>query len=424
MFGLWNELFGFPIDNCSYESIECNKTYIPLLNWDKDNEYMWTLVEPYGEWSLDAANITFNTKNIQNWPAEVTRVDEALNHLAQAVKDSYSTLQSFEFALDEDGESLKWTITYLDDKWDEYSKEATINLKDIIESFDELNLKDVTVESLEVTWDAVFKWATSFEWDMEFEWDLTIDWKLTAEDSEIKNLTVTESLDSQWTTQVNTINSTGKATLNSLEVQGNTVLDWTLEVKEAATLDKTMRVKWTSQFDHSATFNEDVDIMRNLHVRWAWTFDHSVSVAQDLSVNWTTNSWTINATNGTFQNLTINGTLSLGNNASAPQFILQREKWAANWVCPLWPDGKVPQQYLPDYLPTCSIHVWTWKFTWSNTCVIEDNLIKSNSYVNISNYEDIIWDLTETINDWWIIVKSNFAEEIWSFRYICATPLY
>ena len=41
MFGLWNELFGFPIDNCSYESIECNKTYIPLLNWDKDNEYMW-----------------------------------------------------------------------------------------------------------------------------------------------------------------------------------------------------------------------------------------------------------------------------------------------------------------------------------------------------------------------------------------------
>ena len=424
MFGLWNELFGFPIDNCSYESIECNKTYIPLLNWDKDNEYMWTLVEPYGEWTLDAANITFNTKNIQNWPAEITRVDEALNHLAQAVKDSFSTLQSFEFALDEDWESLKWTITYLDDKWDEYSKEAIINLKDIIEWFDELNLKDVKAESLEVSWPATFKWETTFEWDMQFDWDLNIDWKLTAEDSEIKNLTVTESLDSQWTTQVNTINSTGKATLNSLEVQGNTVLDWTLEVKEAATLDKTMRVKWTSQFDHSATFNEDVDIMRNLHVRWAWTFDHSVSVAQDLSVNWTTNSWTINATNATFQNLTVNWTLSLGNNASAPDFILKAEKWAADWVAPLGHDWKVPEQYLPDYIPNCTIHVWTGQFDWHGSCVIEDSRIKSNSYVNISNYEDIIWYLTETINDWWLIVKSNFAEEIWSFRYICATPLY
>lgn len=407
MFGLWNELFGFPIDNCSYESIECNKTYIPLLNWDKDNEYMWTLVEPYGEWSLDAANITFNTKNIQNWPAEITRVDEALNHLAQAVKDSYSTLQSFEFALDEDGESLKWTITYLDDKWDEYSKEATINLKDIIEWFDELNLKNVKAESLEVSWEATFKGDTSFEWDMEFEWDLTIDWNLSAENSEIKNLTVTESLTSQWTTQVNTIDSTGKATLNSLEVQNNTVLDKALEVKGSATLDQDLIVKWISTFKHAVTFEDWVNMNKSLHV------------FQDLQVDWAINWW-----NATLRTVTINNwTLTLGTWWSAPQFILKTEKGAADWVCPLNSNWKVSEQYLPDYLPNCSIHVWTAQFDWHWSCVIEDSRIKSNSYVNISNYSDIIWDLTEVIWDGSITITSNFDREAWSIRYFCATPL-
>ena len=406
MFGLWNELFGFPIDNCSYESIECTKTYIPLLNWDKDNEYMWTLVEPYGEWTLDAANITFNTKNIQNWPAEITRVDEALNHLAQAVKDSYSTLQSFEFALDEDWESLKWTITYLDDKWDEYSKEATINLKDIIEWLDELNLKNVKAESLEVSWEATFKGNTSFEWDMEFEWDLTIDWNLSAENSEIKNLTVTESLTSQWTTQVNTINSTWKATLNSLEVQNNTVLDKALEVKGATTLDQNLTVEWIATFKHAVTFNDSVDVKKWLHV------------FQDLQVDWAINAW-----NATVRNLTVNWTLSLGNNASAPDFILKAEKWAADWVAPLGHDWKVPEQYLPDYIPNCTIHVWTGQFDWHGSCVIEDSRIKSNSYVNISNYTDIIWDLTEVIWDGRITITSNFDREAWSIRYFCATPL-
>lgn len=407
MFGLWNELFGFPIDNCSYESIECNKTYIPLLNWDKDNEYMWTLVEPYGEWTLDAANITFNTKNIQNWPAEITRVDEALNHLAQAVKDSYSTLQSFEFALDEDGESLKWTITYLDDKWDEYSKEATINLKDIIEWFEELNLKNVKAESLEVSWDAVFKWATSFEWDMEFKWDLSIDWKLTAENSEIKNLTVTENLDSQWATQVKTINSTGKATLDSLEVKNNTVLDKALEVKGSATLDQDLIVKWISTFKHAVTFEDWVSMNKSLHVY------------QDLQVDWAINGW-----NATLKTVTINNwTLTLGNWWSAPQFILQTEKGAKNWVAPLDSNSKVPEQYLPDYIPNCTIHVWTGQFDWHGSCIIEDPRIKSNSYVNISNYTDIIWDLTEVIWDGSITITSNFDREAWSIRYFCATPL-
>lgn len=406
MFGLWNELFGFPIDNCSYESIECTKTYIPLLNWDKDNEYMWTLVEPYGEWTLDAANITFNTKDIQIWPVEVTRVDEALNHLAQAVIDSCSALQSFVFALDEDGESLKWIITYRDDKWEEYSKEATINLKDIIEWFDELNLKDVKAESLEVSWEAVFKWATSFEWDMEFEWDLTIEWKLTAEDAEINTLTVNDTLDSLWFTRVNEIESTGKATLDSLEVQWNTVLDWNLEVKESTTLDKELVVKWISTFKHAATFEDWVSMLKWLHVY------------QDLQVDWAINGW-----HATVQNLTVNWTLLLGNDAEAPDFILKAEKWQPNGVCPLWPDGIVPNQYLPAYIPNCTIHVWYWQFDWHWVCVISDPLVKPNSYVNISNYQDIVWDLTEIIWDGEIRITSNFEHEAWSIRYFCATPL-
>ena len=112
MFWLWNELFGFPVNSCDYEAIECNKSYVPILNWDNDNEFVWSLADPL-EWGVDASNVSFNTKNPQKWPSSISKVDQALERLMDLVMNKKSTLESFTLSLKDDGETLEWVITYI-----------------------------------------------------------------------------------------------------------------------------------------------------------------------------------------------------------------------------------------------------------------------------------------------------------------------
>ena len=147
MFWLWNELFGFPVNSCDYEAIECNKSYVPILNWDNDNEFVWSLADPL-EWGIDAKNVAFSTKDPQKRPSNVTKVDQALEKLMDLVLNKKSTLESFKLSLDEDGETLKWVIKYLDDAWVEYEVPAEINLKNIVEWWETLTLQEVTLDNL------------------------------------------------------------------------------------------------------------------------------------------------------------------------------------------------------------------------------------------------------------------------------------
>jgi hypothetical protein len=48
MYSLWNNLFGFPVNQCQLEATSCDHQYIPVLNWDEDNGFVWSLVDPFG----------------------------------------------------------------------------------------------------------------------------------------------------------------------------------------------------------------------------------------------------------------------------------------------------------------------------------------------------------------------------------------
>ena len=71
--------------------------------------------------------------DIQKRPSSVKKVDQALETLMDMIEDSKSTIKSFTFGLNQDWETLEWTITYEDDSWHEYEKTASINIKDIVE---------------------------------------------------------------------------------------------------------------------------------------------------------------------------------------------------------------------------------------------------------------------------------------------------
>ena len=61
-------------------------------------------------------------------------------------------------------------------------------------------------------------------------------------------------------------------------------------------------------------------------------------------------------------------------------------------------------------------------FSNSDTSVVVDADITADSFVAISNYSDIVWDLNEVINVWQLTVVSN-QTETGSYKYIIVNPL-
>jgi hypothetical protein len=86
----------------------------------------------------------------------------------------------------------------------------------------------------------------------------------------------------------------------------------------------------------------------------------------------------------------------------------------ANW--------KIDPQYLPPVYTTAIVKMWTWVFSNSDTSVVVDADITADSFVAISNYSDIIWDLNEVINVWQLTVVSN-QTETGSYKYIIVNPI-
>ncbi len=81
----------------------------------------------------------------------------------------------------------------------------------------------------------------------------------------------------------------------------------------------------------------------------------------------------------------------------------------------------MPWDQLPVEIPRLYFSIWYGVFENSDTCVINDERIHLNSYVNISNYDDIEWDLSEVVWDGWLTVTSN-TTETGTFRYLVVTP--
>ena len=389
MFGLRNELFGFPVNSCDYENIECNKSYVPILNWDNDNEFVWSLWDPI-EWGVDASNVTFNSKDIQKRPSSVKKVDQALETLMNMIEDSKSTIKSFTFTLNKDWETLEWNIVYEDDSWTEYTKTASINLKDIVEWWQVLTLKDIIADSIEadewifesaqawwldVTWDVIIQWNETVNWTVVMNSTLDVAWKATinwwADITWNLNVLADSETQEGWEIHSKSLETTENATIGwDLSVAWNETVSGNISSTWDAIIWWDISVTWDANITWIATVSEDLNVWwdivvtDDLTVNWtthlnALETTWSVDVAWTLRVDWAIDAWNwVSVTwqvesdslvtwNAVIDTLHVRNGIYLENDAVAPDFVLQDEKWQPNWVAPLDANWKIDAQYLP-----------------------------------------------------------------------------
>ena len=311
----------------------------------------------------------------------------------------------------------------------------------------------VNTDTITTSWDAVIGWDTTISWDLAVTWTSAFTGDVT----------------------VDNITSTWTANLNDVVVAWNETVAWTMAVTWATTLNSSLTVAWASTLSGNASVGGNLSVAwnetvtGNSTVTWDAIFSSDVSVAEDLtvsgdttitddltvngsthlktlettgsaslggnlSVDWSIAGWSnlvvdgqiesgsLVTTNITTDNITINGNIALWNDATAPDFILQDEKGQPNGVAVLDANGQIDNQYLPPVYTSAIVKLGTWAFSNSDTAVVVDGDIDANSFVIISNYQDIVWDLNETISPGQLTVVSNQVET-WSFKYIVVNAL-
>ena len=292
----------------------------------------------------------------------------------------------------------------------------------------------IASDAVETSWAAHIGWNFAVQWTSAFTGDVT-----------------TDNITSTWTATLNNVTTSWNATLANVTVNGASTLSGNASIWGNLSVTGNETVTGNVTVTGDGIFSNDVSVARNLNV------SGDATITDDLTVNGTTHlkgletdwsvdvdgtlrvTWAIDAgnwlsvdgqiesdsivtTNTVTDNLTVNGNIALGNNATAPDFILQSEKGAANGVAPLDANGKVDASYLPPVYTTAIVKMGTWTFSNSNTSVVVDADITADSAVLISNYQDIVWDLDETISIGQITVVSN-QTETWSYKYLIVNPI-
>ena len=335
-----------------------------------------------------------------------------------------------------------------------------------------LELSNVTLQI--VNWDVTFTGSVTSEW--EFTWNVVNATTLNAEtsnletanvdnlvatDSQLTNATITSLTATSW--DVTTLTSTNatvtnltatnwnvadltaaeatitnwdvanltsaNATLTDLTVTGDaTVADmtstWTVTLNnlnttwdvsmDTATITE-LSVPWTVHFNN-------LELTGSVDIAWTLRVDWAINGNNWMTIDWQIESDTVRTTEVVTDELRVTEGLYLSQWAEAPDFVLQAEKWQPNWVAPLDVNWKVDPQYLPPVYTTAIVKMGTGIFSNSDTSVVVDEAITADSFVAISNYSDIIWDLNEVINVWQLTVVSN-QTETGSYKYIIVNPI-
>lgn len=313
--------------------------------------------------------------------------------------------------------------------------EAKINNEEVqISSIKFLTAEEETVTGLLKAegWVEVKEWINVLTGDVTVEENVEVKWSATLNTAKINELEVITNAtlaeaEVTGNTKLNTVTATGTATLadtvvsRDLTVAGNTTIAWTttLAGNTTATNLSTSGVLTTNG---TTVMNGSVEAHNNVTVDGTLRANGNVEVKQSVTVGEQLNAATIRTDEVVADEVRVNKALYLSADAEAPDFILQKEKGQPNGVPVLDDSGKLPLDQLPIEAPTCTFFVGTGVFTNSDTAVIEDARIKLTSYVNISNYNDIIWDLNEVIWEWGLTVTSN-ETETGSFKYFIVTPI-
>lgn len=476
----WENIYRISLDAAALESViedmNLDLSNVTLQTVNGNVTFTWSIT---AEWTftwtaISADTVTASTGTISNITSNSVTTSSLTTDNA-SLGTATATWVSTETLNVSWTSTLTWNVTTGADlfvTWDTSTASITANSWNITS----LTSTDIDSATLDVSWAAtvgdglaVTGWITSdtleTSWNASVGWDLAVTW----------NTTIGWTSTFTGDVTVDNITSTGNANLNNVVVAGNETVAGTLWVTGATTLNNTLTVAGASTLSGNtsvggnlsvagnstvtgnqtvtgdAIFSDDVSVAKNLTVSGDATITDdltvnsathlktletsgSTSIGWNLSVDWSIAGWSslvvenqiesgsIVTTNTTTDNLTVNGTISLWNDALAPDFVLQSEKGQANWVAPLDANGKIDTNYLPAVYTTAIVKMWVGVFSNSDTSVVVDADIKADSFVIISNYQDIAWDLNETINVWQLTVVSNQIET-WSYKYIVVNAL-
>ena len=431
------------------------------------------------DWTFTWTTITADTLEAATW--NITNVTSSSTTTGSLTTDSASLGAATATSLETETLSVSWasTLTWnviagadLFVTWDASVASITATTWNITS----LTSTDIDSATLDVSGAAtvgdgltVTGWIASdtleTSWAAWIGWNLSVTWNATVDGTS----TFTGDV------SVDNITSTGNANLNNVIVAGNETVAGTMAVTGATTLNNTLTVAGASTLSGNtsvggnlsvagnstvtgnqtvtgdAIFSNDVSVAGDVtasgdvtitddltvngtsHLHWVET-DWSVDIDGTLRVSWAIVGWnwitvtgqmesdSVVTTNTVTDNLTVNGNIALWNSATAPDFVLQSEKGQPNGVAPLDANGQIDTSYLPQVYTTAIVKMWVGVFSNSDTSVVVDADIKADSFVIISNYQDIVWDLNETINVWQLTVVSNQIET-WSYKYIVVNNL-
>lgn len=302
-------------------------------------------------------------------------------------------------------------------------------------------LKWVNATDINASWNLSVTWTSNFTGTVS-AWDLIASGTTSLNDVNISgNETVTGSLTTNGATTLNSSLTVAWATTmggnasvaGNLSVAGNSTVTWNQTVTWDGIFSNDVSIAWDLATSGDVTITDDLSVNGTTHLKGVET-DWSVDIDWTLRTSWAINAWngvyvdgqvesdSLVTTNITTDNITINWNIALGNDATAPDFVLQDEKWQANGVAPLNVNWKIDAQYLPLEFPIPKIKVVQWVFNNSNTSVVVDEDITSDAWVKCSNYQDVVGDTTETISVGQITVVSNTVET-GSFKVLIVRPI-
>ena len=307
-------------------------------------------------------------------------------------------------------------------------------------------LWEVSATNISASWNVATGWDLTVAWASTFTGNVTA-WNISAEDISVDDLTVagnstiagTQTIN--WATIINNsltvtwaTNLWGNvSTTGNLSVAGNSTVTGTQTVTGDSIFSGNVSVTENLTVAGDATVTDDLTVNGTTHLKGLET-DWSVDIDGTLRVTWAINGLNWLTVTGQVESDTvrtgelianearISEWLYLSQWAEAPDFVLQSEKGQPNWVAPLDVNGKIDNSYLPPVYTSAIVKMWVWVFSNSDTSVVVDADIKADSFVIISNYQDITWDLNETINVWQLTVVSNQIET-WSYKYIVVNAL-
>ena len=329
----------------------------------------------------------------------------------------------------------------------------TLNATGNIETQSDLTVAWATSTNwLTNTWDIANSWNFANGWNVSVAGTTTLAWVTTTTldatgASTLKNTTIDWNASitgTLWVNGATTLNSTltvaGAATLSdnvsvgwNLTVAGNTTVTWNQTVTGDVIINNNISTAGDLTVSGDATVTDDLIVNGSSHLKTLETTG-SASIGWNLSVDWSIAGWSslvvetqiesasLVTGNAVANTLHIWSGLYLDPSATATDFVLQSEKWQPNGVAPLNVNWTIDWQYLPPIYTSAIVKIGTGTFDNSYSSTVVDDAIKADSFVAISNYQDIVWDTQETINLWSITVVSNY-QETGSYKYIVVNPL-